>query len=229
MSELAPEAIAPEAPAGVEAPEAPAEEAWSGVSADEWQQTQETLQQQQQAIEYFAQLAQPQTPFQQQPPAAPEPVQIDPLDDNFQSQLDQYLEQKLAPYADYTQQAILQEAESRAADILTDIVARDGEFLIDGSTEKARALANTYVPQMAQQYGYGPAAAEHALEQAAKDVRAWEQAVGEAYHQRQINQLGTLGGAPQQPGAAGNGAQQFVIPAGGDLMDVVRRHTGGGN
>jgi hypothetical protein len=154
-------------------------------------------------------------------------VQLDPLDENFQAQLDQYLEQKLAPYADYTQQAILGEAEQRAADILTDITARDGEFLFEGSVDKARALANSYVGQMAQQYGFGPQAAEQALEQAAKDVRAWEQAVGQAYHDRQINQLSTLGGARKRArrGRA-TGAQQFVIPEGGDLMDVVKRHTG---
>jgi len=155
-------------------------------------------------------------------------VQLDPLDENFQQALDQYLDQKLAPYADYTQQAILGEAEQRAADILTDITARDGEFLIEGSLEKARALANSYVGQMSQQYGFGPQAAEQALEQAAKDVRAWEQAVGQAYHNRQMNQLSTLGGARHEPGAAGQGAQQLVFPGGGDEMDVVRRHFGSG-
>lgn len=220
MSELASEA-APELGAELAEPEAPAAEPEPqfSVSQEEWEQTQ-------QAIQYMASLvAPPQPEYQQQP----EPAQLDFLAPDEQEQLDRFIESKLAPYADYTQQAILGEAEAKAMDILTDIVARDGEFLIPGSTEKARALANTYVPQMAAQYGYGPAAAEHALEQAVKDVRDWETAVGQAYHERQINQLGTLSGARHEPGTAGSGAQQFVIPEGGDLMDVVRRHTGGGN
>jgi hypothetical protein len=221
LTEFAPEPAAAPELAEPAAPEAPAEESWGGVTQEDWETTQ-------QALAYIANAITPQQPQPQQPGyQPPEPVQLDPLDENFQTQLDQYLEQKLAPYADYTQQAILGEAEQRAADILTDITARDGDFLFDGSVEKARALANSYVGQMAQQYGFGPQAAEQALEQAAKDVRAWEQAVGQAYHDRQINQLSTLGGAPREPGAAGNGSQQFVIPQGGTLLDVVKRHTGG--
>lgn len=219
MTEFAPESAAPEIAEPAEA-EAPAEESWGGITQEDWETTQ-------QALAYIANTLTPQQQPQQQPGyQPPEPVQLDPLDENFQAQLDQYMDQKLAPYADYTQQAILGEAEQRAADILTDITARDGEFLFEGSVDKARALANSYVGQMAQQYGFGPQAAEQALEQAAKDVRAWEQAVGQAYHDRQINQLSTLGGARKEPGAAGQGAQQFVIPEGGDLMDVVKRHTG---
>lgn len=216
MSELEVEQVAPEA--AVE-PEAPAEPVWSGPSQEEWQETREALQ-------YLAQAVPQQQPqYQQQ--EQPGPAEIDFFADDAQSQLDAYIESKLAPYADYTQQAILSEAEERAQDILTDIVSRDGEFLLEGSLEKARALANTYVPQMAQQYGYGPAAAERALEQAAKDVREWEQAVGEAYHQRQINQLSNLGGARTEPGAAGSAAaQQFVIPGGGDEMDIVAKYAG---
>lgn len=217
MTEFAPEPAAPELAEPAQ-PEVPAEESWQGPSQEDWESTQ-------QALNYLANAVAP--PQQQQqgyePPA---PVQLDPLDENFQQALDQYLDQKLAPYADYTQQAILGEAEQRASDILSDITSRDGEFLFEGSVEKARALANSYVGQMSQQYGFGPQAAEQAIEQAAKDVRAWEQSVGQAYHERQMNQLSTLGGARQEPGAAGAGAQQFVIPEGGDLFDVVRRHTG---
>lgn len=212
------EPVAPE-PGIAPEPEAPAEPAWSGPSQDEWNEYQE-------AVRFLAQAQQapPEPQHQEQPQTQAE---IDFFADNAQEQLDAYIESKLAPYADYTQQAILSEAEERAHDILSDIVQREGEFLFEGSLEKARGLANQYVPQMAAQYGYGPAAAEHALEQAAKDVREWEQAVGQAYHERQINQLSTLGGAPRQPGAAGTGgAQQFVIPGGGDELDVAARYAG---
>jgi len=200
-------------------PEAPAEPVWSGPSQEEWQETREALQ-------YLA--SQQQAAPQQQPQQEQGPPEIDFFADDAQAQMDAYIEAKLAPYADYTQQAILSEAEARAQDILKDVTSREGDFLFEGSFEKARALANTYVPQMAQKHGYGPAAAEHAIEQAYKDTREWEDAVGKAYHERQLNQLGNLGGARQEPGAAGSAAaQQFVIPGGGDEMDVVARYTHG--
>ena len=216
MSELDFEQVAPEA--AVE-PEAPAEPAWSGPSQEEWQAQQE-------AIQYLTSQRQPEPAPQQQEPQGP--AEIDFFADDAQTQLDAYIESKLAPYADYTQQAILNEAEARAQDILKDTVSRDGDFLFEGSFEKARALANTYVPEMAQKHGYGPAAAEHAIAKAYKDTRAWEDAVGKAYHERQMNQLQTLGGARSEPGAAGSAAaQQFVIPGGGDELDVVARYTHG--
>lgn len=218
MSDLEVEQAPPEAPEGAEpeAPEAPAEPAWSGPSQEEWQETQEALQ-------YMAQTFLPRQPE----PEGPERIELDPLDDGFQTQLDQWAEQKFAPFMEYVQAQQFREGEARAMDILSDIKAREGDFVFDGSTEKARTLANSYIPQTNQQFPNDPArAAEQALELAAKDIREWEQQVGKAYHEQQLNQLGNLGGARQDLGVDANGAQQFTIPPGGGLLDVVARHTG---
>lgn len=198
------------------APEPPAEPAWTGPSQEQWEETQ-------QALQYMASLVQPPVQQQQQQ----EPVQLDPLDDNFKEQLDRYLEDRFSPYSEYVQAQQVREGDARAQDILADIQSREGEFLITGSTEKARTLANTYIGQTNQQFPNDPVrAAEQALELAAKDVREWEAAVGKAYHERELNQLSTLAGAPNGLGAGNGGGaqQQFTVPPGGGLVDVARRH-----
>lgn len=211
MSDYAVEPAAPDVAPAVEAPqvEAPAEPAWS-VSQDEWQATQEAL----------GYLVQQIAPPQDRP-------SFDPLSDNADEQLRSIIREELAPYQQFQQQAQLGEAEARAKDMLTDIQARDGEFLLPDSAEKARVLANSLVQEAAQKHGFGPKAAEAALTQAYKTVREWEDAVGKAYHDRQMNQLRGLSGAPREPAAAGGSVQQVTVPGGGTEMDVVRHYLGG--
>lgn len=221
MSEVEPEAAPAE---GGEA--APAEaEPWAGPDQETWEQTQQTLQEQQAAIEYFTQLAQPQSPFQQQ--QAPEQPEFDPLADNATEQLRQVIQAELAPYSEYVQAQQYREGEARAQDILSDIVARDGDFVFAGSKEQARTLANSFIGQTNQQFPNDPAkAAEQAIEMAAKHVREWETNVGKAYHEQQINQLGQLGGARREQGVNADGTQ-MVFPGGGGLVDVAYRHGEG--
>lgn len=187
----------------------PVEPAWSGPSQEEWQQTQ-------QALLYMAQQLQP----QQQ-----EPV-IDQFADNFQEQLDAYLDQRLAPIQTVQQEAIMGRAEEQAMEILTNVAATD-PFIYEGSLENARKLANDYIAQTQQQYGYGPRAAEEALKLAHKAVREWETKVGEAYHQQQLEQLRGLGQVRREPAAAGmNGqASQLITTAGpGDERAVLAKY-----
>lgn len=219
MSELAPEPVAPEAPEA-ETPEAPAESAWAGPSPEEWQETQEALQ-------YLASLAQPTNPFQNGQQQGPEPVELDPLADDFREQLDRYIEQKNAPYQEYLESQRMREGDARAKDIIADEVAQNGEFVHESSQDRVRALANSYNFALLQQTPSDPrGAAEAAFELAIKDVREWEQAVGKAYHERQLNELGNLSGARRELGAGVNG-QQFSMPTGGTLVDVAYRHGGG--
>lgn len=224
MSDLAPEPVAPEAPEA-EAPEAPAESAWAGPSSEEWQETQEALQ-------YLASLAQPQSPFQQ--PQPEQPLPLDPLEDDFEQRLNQWAENKFAPYAEYVQMQQMREGSARAEDILADDIARNGEFIFNDpksetgdSKQKARALADSYIGEMNQQYPNDPRhAAEAALAKAAQDVRDWETNVRQAAIEQYKNELAGLGGARRELGAGING-QQFSMPTGGSLVDVAYRHGGG--
>lgn len=226
MSELESEQAVPETPEAAE-PDAPAEE-WSGVSREDYQQLTSTLEEQREALEYMYGRLGPVFDGPQQQPQGPEPVQLDPLDDNFQSQLDQYIDQKFSGYQEYVQAQQFREGEARAQDIIADDIAANGDFVFAESKDKARALANNYIGEMNQQYPRDPGkAAEAALHKAAQDVRDWETAVGKAYHEQQLNQLSSLSGARPQPGVGTNGTQQFTIPEGGGLLDVVGRHVRG--
>jgi hypothetical protein len=225
MSELAPEAT----PDGGEpAPEGESTgEPWAGPDQETWEQTQARLDQQQEAIDYFTQLAQPQSPFQQQE-QGPEQIQLDPLDDQFQSQLDQYIDQKFSGYAEYVQAQQYREGSARAEDILADEIAKNGDYLFAESKDKARALANNYIGEMNQQYpGNQTQAAEAALNKAAADVRAWEASVKEAAIEQYKNELAGLSGARRDIPAGGINGQQFNMPTGGSLVDVAYRHGGG--
>lgn len=213
-----------------------AESAWSGPDQATWESTQQTLAEQQQAIEYFASLTQPTNPFQNgQQPQGQQPIEIDPLADDFQSQLDAYFEQKTAPYQEYLQAQQYREGDARAQDILADDIAKNGEFLYNDpnspegdSKSVARLLANNFVGEFNQQFPNDPAkAAEAAIQKAAAVVRAIEKGAGSSYHDQQINQLAGLGGARREPAAGGINGQQFAMPTGGSLVDVAYRHGGG--
>jgi hypothetical protein len=211
VSEFAPE---PVEPAAVEPEEAP-EPAWAGPSQEEWTAAQETLGLINQAI------TQPEPGYQDQQQG---PV-LDPLDENFQSQLDQYIEQKFAPFADYQQQLVLGEAEEKAKDIIHSLETEKGEFLLPDSGAQALQRANNHLPEAQAKYGYGPRAAEAALARAYEDQKAYEQAVGKAYHEREINQLRGLANGPRAPGASGQqSGQQVVVPEGGDELGLVSKY-----
>lgn len=186
--------------------EAPAEPAWS-LSQDEWQQTQETLAQ----LAEFAQ-SQPRLvyPGQQQQDNQQQYPEYDPYDPQSLLQFVRSgLAPDLAPITQTHEQIVLGEAEERAMDILNDIKARDGDY----DVEVARIRADALLPQMQEQYGYGPRAAEAALEQAAKEQRAYEQKLIERAVAQHTNQLATLAGAASEPGSTYTvGTQQRVIP-----------------
>ena len=215
MSEFAPEPVEPAAVEGAEV-EAP-EPAWAGPPQEEWEAAQETLALINQAIQEPAQQQ-----YQQQ--EQQQPV-VDPLDENFQAQLDAYLDQKFAPYASYQEQLVMGEAEAKAKDILHDLEAEKGEFLLPDSSAQALTRANQHLPETQQRYGYGPKAAEAALARAYEEQKAYEQAVGKAYYEREINQIRGLSNAPRVPGASGQQAgQQVVIPEGGDEFGLVSKY-----
>lgn len=200
-------------------PEPEAEPAWTGPSQDDWGQVQNTM-------GYLAEWVQ-----SQQAPEGSEQMQIDPFADDFGEQLAGYVtqavQQSLAPVMDWQHGQQMSDAEERALDILEDIVSREGEFINkEQSSEFIRAYANVLMPDMAQRHGYGPQAAEAALEQAAKTYRALEQSVGTAYHEQQMNLLTNLSGAGRELGVSGVGAQQVVTTPGGDELDLVRKYVG---
>ncbi len=216
-----------DAPAGD--PAAPAEPAaWAPPGQEWYEQTEQT---QQAILEYVqqqqqAQLAAQQAYFgqgQQQEQGPPRPS---PFDDDWDEKLDAYIESKLAPFQQTQEQIVYGEAEELALDILNDIVKSQGDLLLPDSVKRARQLADSYVQEEQAKYGFGERAAEAALERAYNDVKAWEQAVGKAYHERQMNQLSTLSLAPREPNAPIQAAQEQVYKTGGNELDLVRKYGG---
>lgn len=208
---LSPEYVAP-APAQEEA-------AWTGPTQEEWERLNGAYDQ---IAELPARLEQ-----MMQQPQYPQNTTIDPFADDFQAQLDSYMEQRMAPFRQAQQTWEQQEGTERARDILNDNVSREGEFILEGSTGQALRLAETYLPEFQAKYGATAQAAEAAINAAAGEIRDYEQKVGEAYHQRQMNQFRKIGEAPREPGTATAAATQaHVIPPGGDEMSVVRHYGG---
>src|SRR5215471_18872470 len=196
MSELEPEQT-PEA-----TPE-PSEPSWQGPSQEEWEQTQAQLQQ-------YAQMLQPQQPqYQPQQPMAP-----DPFSETFQQDLDAYIGYRMAGSQQLEQEIRLAQAEEFAMEHLDELAQRSGEFDRDAAYARANMIL--------MQSGGDPMAA---LDQAAKDVREYEQRVGQAFYDRQIEQLQTNAGAPRGMPAGGTGAAQTVLSGGlgTDPLAVVRK------
>lgn len=215
---LAPDFVPPEAP--VEAPAA--EPAWTGPTQEEWQQWQ-------QANEYLSsQLQEAQKAAQ--PPGQPTP--IDPFADDFHAQLEQFVAQKLQPYEELRTDVTMGEAEERANDILADLQSSKGDFIDPESKSIARAMAERFLSEEQQRYGFGAQAAEAALQRGYEYARERETKLSELAVQQHLNQLKTLNGAPRQPGvsqgAGSTAVQQHVIPPGGDEMSVVRHYGGYG-
>lgn len=210
-------------------PAEPAEPAWTGPSQDEWGSVMEYISAQQQAQQEWEQQ---QYAAQQQ--YAPQQPAIDPFAEDFGSQLGGFIQnqvqQAISPLMEFQYGQQLSEAEDRALDILDDDVARNGDFIHkEQAFEAARALAGVYFSEEAQRYGYGPEAAEAALQRAAAEVRAYEKAVSEAAISRHLNHLTDLSGATREPSAAAASVQSgFKTGPGGDELDVVRAFGGFG-
>src|SRR4029077_10384324 len=151
----------PEQP--VDIPEAPAEEEWSGPSREEWKQTQALL------AQYNQQLQQPQAPPQQYQPQQQPPSPPDPFEDDFQGRLDAYIDYRMAGAQQLEQEIRLAQAEEFAMTHLNELAQAGGEF------DRAQAYARANMILIQQ--GGDPV---QALDQAAKDVREYEQRVGQA-------------------------------------------------
>lgn len=189
-------------------PVEPAEEVWSGPTQEEWQQTQTQLQEAAELVQAVRQGQQNGGPL----------ADYDP---EFVAGLDQWFEQKVAPYQSFQQEAILGEAEQRAQDILHDLSVRDGEF----DLVTARLRADQMLPEFSAKYGPGPKAAEAALAAAASAQRDYEAAIRTAAVEQYQNGMRGLRPAPVEPAANGVvGAQQHVTPEGGDERDLVRAY-----
>ena len=215
MSEIITDPLAPAEPVAE-----PAEPAWAGPSADEWGQVTQTL-------GYLADLAQQsQAPGEGQQYAA-----IDPFADNFGEQLSGYIgrafEEHLGPIKEWQQGQMLGEAEERALDIIEDDVSRNGEFMLgEKAFEGIRALANVFMSEESQRYGYGPKAAESALARAASEWRAYEKELAQKAIEQHMNQLTNLAGAGREPGASSLGVSQQFQPTPGDELALVRKYGG---
>jgi len=202
MSEQTPELPAEQAE--------PAEDVWSGPSQEEWQETQAQLQQYQQLL----QQQQPsQEQYQPQQPSAP-----DPFSETFQQDLDAYIGHRMQGAQQLEQEIRLAQAEEFAMERLDQLAQQGGDF----DRDDAYARANMIL--MSQ--GGDPL---RALEQAAKETREYEQRVGQAFYDRQIEQLQTNAQAPRGLPVGSTGAVQTVPTGGlGNVPNAVTRKFFGG-
>ena len=179
---------------------------WSGVTQDQWEEQQHRLH----ALTSWAQ----QVAAAQAQGGQGEPVRFDPFSDDADQQIRQIIEEAIGPLQQSHEEMSLAAAQELAFDVIDDYVAREGEFLHEGSRELAFRLAKGFLPQAMQRYGHSDRAGEVALEQACKHVRELEESIGKSYHERQTNQLATLAGARTEPGAPGQAAQIVAGPYG---------------
>ena len=188
------------------------------VDPEDWEDTQAELRE---LRDWAAQQQAAQQGGQEQP--------LDPLADDFQAQLDRYVESKLQPYQGFQEQMLQGEADERALDIIKSITDEGGEFLMpERSTQMARQLAEEFLPQASERYGFGPKAAEAALEAAVSAVREYEEEVGKAYYERQQNQLGSLYRAPQPtPGSGAPAVQAIGTHTARDERDLASQFFNG--
>jgi hypothetical protein len=179
------------------------EPSWQGPTQSEWEQTQAQLQQ-------YAQMLQPQPPpWQQQAPQAP-----DPFSETYQSDLDAYLDYRLAGARQLEQEIRYAQAEDWAMGRFDELAESGGGFDKDAAYARANMIL--------QQQGGDPT---QALERAAKEQREFEQRIGQEFYQRQIEQLTQNAGAPRGLAAGQLGAAQTVSTGGlgTDPLAVVRK------
>lgn len=194
------------------------------ISQEDWQQQQETSQYILGQLQQLATLAQPQDPAQI---TLPEDSLLTPADLEVIAQL---FQQQIGPIEQTREQWMQSQGNEAALDIIADDVSTNGDFLLEGSKQKARDLSENYYPQYAAHYGPGSDAAEAALRQACNDVREWEAEVGRAFMEREQNQLATLAGAPRSPAVPGRPAQQQLTGVeGGNEFSVLKKYFPNGN
>jgi len=200
MSEPTPELPAEQAEA--------AEDVWSGPSQEEWQETQAQLQQ-------YQQLLQQQQPQEQQ---YQQPQPPDPFSETFQQDLDAYIGHRMQGAQQLEQEIRLAQAEEFAMERLNALAQQGGEFDRDAAYARANMIL------MSQ--GGDPL---RALDQAAKETREYEQRVGQAFYDSQIEQLQANAGAPRGLPAGATGAVQTVPTGGlGNVPNAVTRKFFGG-
>ena len=177
--------------------------AWA-PDPDEWQATQQQLQE-------LAQIVQPQPPPWQQAPQAP-PVP-DPFADDYAQQMQAYMDHVTAPMRQWQEQQQLSAAQEQAMSTLSQLAEKDGAF----DRDMAWARAN----QLILENGGDP---HKALQQAAVDTRAYEQKVRDdaiAAYQQQIQ---NVAGAPRGQLPVGVGGAQTVPTGGyGNVPNAVTR------
>jgi hypothetical protein len=182
----------------------PAAPAWSGPTQEEWEATQQQLQQ-------YEQLLQPQPPPQYGPTLSEYPTGQEIMD--FIAYSQQGVNQ-------FEQEVRLAQAEEQAMSRLDELAAAGGDFDRDTAFARANMI-------MVQQGGGDPM---RALEQAARETREYEQRVGQAFYDRQIEQLQTNANAPRGLPATGGGSAQLVPTGGlGNVPNAVTRKFFGGN
>lgn len=198
-----------------------AEEAWTGPDQETWEQMVETNNMLREAM--TQQAPEPQYQNGQQPAVEIPDQYADP--EGFAAWLHSQINETVAPVTQYQEQLQAAEGKEIGLDILADLESREGEFIMpDYSRQRAYELGDHYYAEMVERYGQTPKAAEAALVRGYKEAKEQEIAIGKAYHEREINQLATLSGAPRELAAAGAaGASQTDIPQGGNERSVVNR------
>jgi len=198
----------------------PVENEQFSISPEDWQEVQETIGVIREAMQYQPEPEQ-QTTQQQQTPQIPIP---DPFSENYPEQLQAYtqamIEQATAPLQAHTEEAQLAEAEETAMSIIESLASEKGQ-LPEGGNALVRSLANEYVPQAQEQFGFGPQAAEAALAMAFDRVQEILGTASKSYHETQMNELANLGQAPRQP-ENNTPAAQGLPRTKGDEMSLVR-------
>ena len=190
------------------------------ISQEDWERTQQG---QQYLIDRLEQIARMGEQQQQDPNTITLP-EDSLLNESDLQVIGELIQRATAPFAETREQWMQSEGQGLALDVIADENAQNGEFLFEGSKQRAQDLSENYYPDYRARYGHGPDAAEAALRQACADIREWEQQVGKAYMEREQNQLATLAGAPRSPSQPGRpAAQQLTTVEGGNEFDVLRK------
>lgn len=213
-------------------PAAPAGESFS-VSRDEWEALQERFGQ---VLQHLSQPPQ----YAQQYGEEPEPqFELDLYSDDAGQQLVSLIQARdaalmeqfqglLQPLYQTNHEAQVNAGVEELRDIFHDNVAQNGDIAEpDAAFDLAMALGRTIYPEVASRYGAGDRAASIAFDQAIKELRARDEAVGKAYHERKMNELQNLAGAPREPAAAGVGTRVVGGERPDTLADLADRHFPG--
>lgn len=161
----------------------------------------------------------------------PEPISLDPFDENFGTNLQKMLRAELAqisqPLQAQQEAARNAEGEQRIQDMIADDLTRNGD-LSDAGKAQVRPLVNVFFGEFAEVYGPSSKAVELATQKAAAAVRQIEKNAETRAVERYKNELGTLSGAPTELGAGPTGG---AVGASGldparTIQEVVERNAG---